>query len=323
MSIALLTIAVITKGAENALTATALVGATMGFLFYNLPRAKIYLGDNSTFLGFAASALAVQLPIPTDRRSYVLVPLFIFAFVEVDACLAILRRLRHGTSLFKGDHEHLHHKLQKLGFSVGRSLIIITCVVSYCCFTAWFITKLQSTVLIWSATALSTLACLFVLGGLYFIYYRLAKQVSVYSRTLMHKYIQFRDRFYFDSNNFAAASFDLLPYYKELQQRGLLAVDDFIKSFSKFIDEICPENEFKLVGSYTVVAMLQKNKNSLKMRTELAKKFNTLLEAYNLVKTSEDIPIGYCFYADDYNRVNFVRIAHLEASTQSKKQTVA
>jgi len=323
IAVALLTIVILTKGSDLALTATALTGATLGFLLYNMPKAKIYLGDNSTFLGFSAAALAAQLPPPGDGRSYVLVPLFIFAFVEVDACLAIFRRLRHGTSLFKGDHEHIHHKLQKLGFSVGRSLIIITSVVIYSCFTAWFITQLKATNLIWSAMALSTLGLSFVLGGVYYVYYRLAKQVSVYSRTLMHKYINFRDQFFFDSNSFAAASFDLLPYYKELQQRGLLAVDDFIRSFSRLIDEICPGAELKLVGSYTVVALLPKQGESLKMRADLAVKFHDLLEIYSLVKTSESIPIGFCFYADDYNKVNFIRLANIEASTRSKERPAA
>ncbi len=326
-AIAAVTMVLLTpKGSDASLAAMALTGASLGFALYNLNPARIYLGDGgSTFLGFTSAALASQLTIPSDGRSYVLVPLFIFAFPEVDACLAMIRRITSGASMFKGDHEHLHHKLQKLGLSVNRALLLICSVVAYCCFTAWFITQLKEVHTIWSAATLSTLALVSVLGAVYYTYFRLAKQVSVYSRTLMHKYIDFKERLYFDANDFFAVSFDLLPYYKDLQARGLLTVDEFVKAFGDFIAESLPGCTHKLVGSYTVLCLVAEgeNINLETLQTKICEEYYKLLHHYNVVKTSEKIPFGVTFYSPSLNKLDFMKITTIEASTAPDKVSQA
>ncbi|MDZ4660829.1 MAG: MraY family glycosyltransferase [Pseudomonadota bacterium] len=311
----LITLVLLTKNTESSYAAMALAGACFGFALYNLPPAKIYLGDSgSTFLGFATSALAAHLVPPMASKAYVLIPLFLFAFPEIDACLAIFRRLRSGTSIFKGDHEHLHHKLQKLGFSVSRSLIVIGVAIIYSCFTAWFISELSETHLILSATVISTMGLLGVLGAVYYTYFRLAKQVSVYSRTLMHKYIEFTNKLYFDPRNFFGVSFDLLPYYKEIQQRGLLSVDNFVNSFAVFLTALFPDGNFKLVGSYTIVALAKKGLGQKKNEAAIALAFHDLLSNYKLIKTGDKTPSGLNFYSDSKDAEAFHKLATIEAS---------
>jgi UDP-GlcNAc:undecaprenyl-phosphate/decaprenyl-phosphate GlcNAc-1-phosphate transferase len=308
--IILFTLVILSKGTDESLTAMALTGACIGFALYNFAPAKIYLGDSgSTFLGFATSAITVQLDSPMDNRSFLLVPLFIFAFPEIDACMAIFRRIAAGTSVFKGDHEHLHHKLQKLGFSVNRTLLIISILVGYCCFSGWFIAQLKESYLIWSATFLATAAMLLVMGAVYYIYYRLATQVSAYSKTIMHKYLNINEELVFDPKNFRGVSFDLLAYYKELQTRGLLVVDNFIKSFADYANETIPNGSFKLVGSYTIVCVINKAGDFGTLQDKIAHDFKRLLTQYNIVKTSDEVPHGLEFYSEKMNKNEFINLA--------------
>ncbi len=320
-TIILLTLVIINKGSDEALTAMALTGACLGFALYNIAPAKIYLGDSgSTFLGFATSAMAVHLATEPGNRPFVLVPLFIFAFPEIDTCMAIFRRLAAGTSVFKGDHEHLHHKLQKLGFSVNGTLMIIAVLVGYCCFTGWFIAQLKESYLIWSATFLATIAMLLVMSAVYYIYHRLATQVSAYSKTIMHKYLNFSDELVFDPKNFKAVSFDLLAYYKELQNRGLLAVDDFVKSFSSYINETVPNHNLKLVGSYTIVCVIYKPGDFKDLQYKVAHDFKKLLTQFNIVKTSDEIPHGMQFYSEKLNTNEFISLSAYKSDSSERNR---
>lgn len=313
-TIILLTLVILSKGSEESLTAMALAGACIGFALYNFAPAKIYLGDSgSTFLGFATSAIAVQLDAPLDNRSFVLVPLFLFAFPEIDACMAIFRRIAAGRSVFRGDHEHLHHKLQKLGFSVNRTLLIISILVGYCCFSGWFIAQLKESYLIWSATFLATAAMGLVMGAVYYIYFRLATQVSAYSKTIMHKYLSFIEELNYDPKNFKAVSFDLLAYYKELQTRGLLTVDDFVKSFADYIKQSIPNSNLKLVGSYTILCLIDKPVNFDLMQNKIAHDFKKLLTEFSIVKTDDEVPHGLNYYSEKLNKNEFLNLVAYKA----------
>ncbi|MCB0384675.1 MAG: undecaprenyl/decaprenyl-phosphate alpha-N-acetylglucosaminyl 1-phosphate transferase, partial [Bdellovibrionales bacterium] len=86
------------------LSCLAIMGGCLGFLFFNWPPARIYLGDSgSTFIGFFLAAVGATLPIPlvTPSLHFVLVPLFLMALPEMDALLSMVRRFRSRTSLMK------------------------------------------------------------------------------------------------------------------------------------------------------------------------------------------------------------------------------
>jgi UDP-GlcNAc:undecaprenyl-phosphate GlcNAc-1-phosphate transferase len=100
----------------------ALAGALAGFLAYNRPPARIYLGDGGAYL--LGTALAV-LPSLADHAStswsvWIAVPLLV-AMPAADTGIAILRRLRAGRPLFTGDRSHVYDQLVDRGLSVTAS----------------------------------------------------------------------------------------------------------------------------------------------------------------------------------------------------------
>ena len=76
--------------------AAALVGACVGFLFYNLNPASIFMGDTgSLFLGFTLAAVGIKLRFP-DNSAFVtwMVPVLVLAVAAFDTTLVIISRLR-------------------------------------------------------------------------------------------------------------------------------------------------------------------------------------------------------------------------------------
>jgi UDP-GlcNAc:undecaprenyl-phosphate GlcNAc-1-phosphate transferase len=89
----------------------ALVGALLGFLPFNFPPARIFVGDTGAlFVGYCLSLLAL---VSYQRVTVVtfLVPLLTLAVPLLDTSLSVLRRLRGGSNPMVADREHIHHRL--------------------------------------------------------------------------------------------------------------------------------------------------------------------------------------------------------------------
>lgn len=117
----------------TAVAAVILAGSVLGFLFYNLPPAKIFLGDTgSMFLGYVLSILGllgVSSKVPTVIM--LIIPVIILFIPIYDTVIATARRLMAAKYVFLPDREHLHHKLLKIGFSPKAILIGIYLVSAF------------------------------------------------------------------------------------------------------------------------------------------------------------------------------------------------
>ncbi len=129
-SIYFLTIAIISfilnqaQGLDTILS-LIMLGSTLGFLVYNFPPARIYMGDvGSLFLGFIISVIAL-LGFKNVTFTSLIVPLALLAIPLTDALLAFFRRLLKGEPIGKPDKEHLHHQLLKLNKSTTKTVLII------------------------------------------------------------------------------------------------------------------------------------------------------------------------------------------------------
>jgi UDP-GlcNAc:undecaprenyl-phosphate GlcNAc-1-phosphate transferase len=89
----------------------ALVGGLLGFLPFNFPPARIFLGDTgSLFVGYLLALLALDGYRQVTVITFV-VPLLALALPILDTLLSILRRARTGHSPFRPDRQHVHHRL--------------------------------------------------------------------------------------------------------------------------------------------------------------------------------------------------------------------
>jgi UDP-GlcNAc:undecaprenyl-phosphate GlcNAc-1-phosphate transferase len=104
-----------------------LAGATIGFLFWNKPPARIYMGDaGALFLGILIASLAIRFdPNPIDRIASFAIPLLLLAIPILDTSVAVASRIRRGISPYQGGKDHLSHRLMRMGFDKRQSVIIL------------------------------------------------------------------------------------------------------------------------------------------------------------------------------------------------------
>ncbi len=104
-------------------------GALLGFLPYNFPRARAFLGDaGSHLVGYLLAVLAVLPHFYTARHPRpwaVLIPLLVLAVPLVDLVWVVLLRWRKGQPFYIGDTNHLSHRLVRLGLTRGRAVVVI------------------------------------------------------------------------------------------------------------------------------------------------------------------------------------------------------
>jgi UDP-GlcNAc:undecaprenyl-phosphate/decaprenyl-phosphate GlcNAc-1-phosphate transferase len=122
---------------NGAIIAFSLTGAIMGFLWYNLAPAKIFMGDSgSLFIGFTISMLCILFInsfnpqhnfaafIHTPKSALIIALSFLFIPV-FDSFRVFITRIARGQHPFHGDKTHLHHYLLDLGFSHTKTVTIL------------------------------------------------------------------------------------------------------------------------------------------------------------------------------------------------------
>ena len=108
----------------------ALMGGILGFLVFNFPPARIFMGDTGAmFVGYMLAAATVLASFLNERAANplfpVLVPAIIFAVPLYDTLSVLAIRLRQGRPILVGDRSHFSHRLQRLGKSPRRVLLTI------------------------------------------------------------------------------------------------------------------------------------------------------------------------------------------------------
>ncbi|MDH3217058.1 MAG: hypothetical protein OEN01_12345 [Candidatus Krumholzibacteria bacterium] len=100
-----------------ALVCLAMAGSAVGFLQFNFPPSRLFMGDSgSTFLGFffayiaiAGNRLAPEIPF--------FIPILILSSLYLDAGLTLVRRALRGERIFEPHHTHYYQRLLSLGLN--------------------------------------------------------------------------------------------------------------------------------------------------------------------------------------------------------------
>lgn len=100
------------------LASLILAAAASGFLVFNLPPARIFMGDvGSTFFGLVFAVMAViAARYDHSHTSLFVVPLLLLHFI-FDTTFTFLRRLIGGEQVFMAHRTHLYQLLNRLGYS--------------------------------------------------------------------------------------------------------------------------------------------------------------------------------------------------------------
>ena len=109
-----------------------LVGSLAGFLAYNFPPAKIFMGDaGSLVIGYMLAVLSclttyVPAGAPPGRAMFdVCMPLVLMALPLYDMVSVLVIRLRERRNPMIGDRRHFSHRLLRRGMSVRAAVLTI------------------------------------------------------------------------------------------------------------------------------------------------------------------------------------------------------
>ncbi len=118
-----------------AATLSLLVGALCGFLVFNFPPARIFMGDAGALpVGFLLAVLTARTTYyDPSRADYplgggwygVFMPLLVLAIPLYDFASVTLIRLSRGLSPMVGDQRHLSHRLVRRGMSPRGAVVVI------------------------------------------------------------------------------------------------------------------------------------------------------------------------------------------------------
>ncbi len=105
----------------------ALAGGILGFLIYNFPPARIFMGDSgSMFLGFTLAALAVARKTQASSVFAVMgVPIMLFLLPILDTSLVTVTRILRGQSPAQGGTDHTSHRLVAFGLSERQAVLVL------------------------------------------------------------------------------------------------------------------------------------------------------------------------------------------------------
>src|SRR5262249_15642423 len=91
LSLALTALAMVTGHTMDAILAAGLLGALLGFLFYNFPPASVFLGDaGSMLIGLVLGVLAIRSALKGPATVALATPTALWAIPLFDVSMAIL-----------------------------------------------------------------------------------------------------------------------------------------------------------------------------------------------------------------------------------------
>lgn len=147
-SLAFSFLAILSGDVKIIVLALSLAGATLSFLLYNLPPAKIYMGNaGSHLLGFVLAAVAIIISYaPIERKIALLSPILILGLPLFDTTFLILMRMLKRKSIFRKSNDHIVLRFLKKGHSKNRTLFYML--------TFGLFSALSGIILVWASNIL-------------------------------------------------------------------------------------------------------------------------------------------------------------------------
>ena len=111
-----------TAGVLAAITA----GAALGFLVHNFHPASVFMGDcGSNLLGLLLGAAVVEGSLKTNALIALVGPLVVLAVPFLDTGFVVAKRIKYRRPVYRGDSNHFHHRLHRIGFSRRRTVLYL------------------------------------------------------------------------------------------------------------------------------------------------------------------------------------------------------
>jgi UDP-GlcNAc:undecaprenyl-phosphate GlcNAc-1-phosphate transferase len=108
---------------DAAKLAALTAGGALGFLFFNFPPARVFMGDSgANLLGYLLGVVGVIGSLKTPSFVALVVPLLILAVPFLDTGFVVAKRLKYHRKPWTADDTHFHHRMRNIGFSPRKTI---------------------------------------------------------------------------------------------------------------------------------------------------------------------------------------------------------
>lgn len=281
-----------------AFSAAVMISAVLGFFVFNKPPASIYLGEaGSSFLGFAAAALALTMDVPAGPLGSTFGLCLLFSVPFCDIALAIVRRKFRKQSVTAPDREHFHHRLLRIGLSKWQCLAVTSVLVLGSNLAGQFC---FSTTDANAALMVGILASL-LLSAMYILV--IALENLIQSRVgKIQSFLSKRIGTSLQPMNFTKISgpplfrFDLSSYFFELAGRETGAIEQFIEEVNYVLNHLVHDATIYLVDQSAIVLTANSIENLTDFERDwIATNIKKVLSDFQILKNALRLPEGLHF----------------------------
>lgn len=115
-----------------------IAAAALGFLLFNFPPARIFMGDvGSSTLGFLAAAMGLW-GITAEVLSFAAFLLLFSPFI-LDATATLMRRAVRGERVWEAHKTHYYQRLVELGWGHRKTVLAEYALMLGCAVTVWYV----------------------------------------------------------------------------------------------------------------------------------------------------------------------------------------
>ncbi|HUU26464.1 MAG TPA: MraY family glycosyltransferase [archaeon] len=127
------------------------MGAGLGYLPHNFPRARIFMGDaGSLFIGFVIAGLSiigswstVSGWVTNQFKLSLFIPILVLIYPIFDTALVTVTRILRRRPISLGGKDHSSHRLVKMGLGPADTVLLIYTFSSFAGFCALFLTMIH------------------------------------------------------------------------------------------------------------------------------------------------------------------------------------
>ncbi len=148
---------------------------------------------------------------------------------------------------------------------------------------------------------------MFFVGFTYLFQHQRKNHVHNVSQTLLHRYLKLQKNVSVNLKQFQSVIYDLLPYYREVEKKGIGEVQEFLHDFGEYLRNLHAGQPVLLVGSYTILIVEEKIEPPGRYLTQVNQAFSVFLESKGLNRTTS---LGY-FSSQSKSQLFMQRFGHL------------
>jgi len=128
-----LLIVALAKGqTKSALMSVILVGVAAGYLKYNKPPARIFMGDaGACFMGYILAIIALDGAFKQATVLTLFVPILAMGVPIFDNIFVVIKRFVNGKPVYKADRSQVHYRLLSAGLN-PKQVVLFLCLVNLC-----------------------------------------------------------------------------------------------------------------------------------------------------------------------------------------------